>query len=322
MKIFDLFKKTEKSVSKDDKYNGLLTNFPGFFVLLKRKFWNISTLNLLYVLCNFPVFFFLFTLTGKTSNAVLTVSSPMFSSLYGFLQSGFDKTAAAQIFPFVNTFINSYVPTTTTYILYGISALAIITFGLSNAGAAYCTRGFVRQEPVFLWSDFFSCIKRNFGQAFVMGVLDILISFVLVWDFLFWNGQAHLGFINGVFMYFSLFLCVLYFIMRFYIYTLLITFDLSIFKIFKNSFIMAILGFKRNLLCLIGIIFILFLNAELFIILPSLGIMLPVIITVALIIFLSSYCAYPIIKKYMIDPFYPDKDNDICDDEPVFEDRG
>ena len=325
MKIFDNFKRAEKSISKDDKYNGLQTNFTGFFVMLGRKFWNISTLNLLYVLCNFPIFFYLFTLTGKTKQEVVTVSSPMFSSLYGFMQAGFDSVSSSQVFPFVNAFVSSYVPTTLTYVLYGISALALITFGLSNAGAAYCTRGFVRQEPIFLWSDFFYCIKKNFVQAFLMGIIDIAISVVLVWDFLFWNGRAHLSFMNGVSMYFSLFLCVLYFFMRFYIYTLLITFDLSIFKILKNSFLMAFLGLKRNFICLLAILFVFYINVQLFLILPSFGIMLPVIITISLLMFISTYCSYPVVKKYMIDPFYPESDDASYSDdadESIFEDRG
>ena len=44
--------------------------------------------------------------------------------------------------------------------------------------------------------------------------------------------------------------------MRFYIYNLLITFDIKIFKLIKNSLIFSALGIGRNLLALFGIGFL------------------------------------------------------------------
>ena len=96
-----------------------------------------------------------------------------------------------------------------------------------------------------------------------------------------------------------------------------------------KEFLMAFLGLKRNLVCLIGIVLVVFLNLQLLFIpqLLSLGIMLPLILTISLMIFISMYCSYPVIKKYMIDPYYPEQSSesqsfDGDGDEAVFEDRG
>ncbi len=315
-----------KSITKDDEFAEIPTNFKGFFVMYGRKFWNLSNLNLVYVLCNIPFFFLIFALAGFLNEKAIVVSSPMLSAFYGLETVAFDGSLSS-IFPFVNSYAEASVPSVGTYICYGISALTIFTFGLSNIGAAYCIRGYVRGEPIFVFSEFFSSIKKNFLQGLIIGVIDIVFSFVLIWDYLFWNGQS--GFINGIFMYFSLFLCVLYFFMRFYIYTIAITFDLSVYKIFKDAFLLSFLGFKRNIIALLGIILVIALSFQIFFILPSAGIMLPVIITLATLMFISGYASYPVIKKYMIDPFYPDysfiasDDNeDFDNDEAVFEDRG
>lgn len=324
MKKFSLYNIfTPKRITKDDEFAVIPTNFKGFFVMYGRKFWNLSNLNLLYALCNLPFFFLLFAFAGFLNDSVLVPASPMFASFFGFQSAG--SESVNQIFPFVANFRMASVPSVGTYICYGISALLLVTFGLSNAGAAYCVRGYTRGEPIFLMSEFFSCIKRNFRQALIIGVLDLCFSALLVFDYIFWSGQQ--GFINAILTYFSLFLCVLYFFMRFYIYTIAITFDLSVFKIFKDAFLLSFLGFKRNFVALIGIVLVVALNLQIFFLLPSLGIMLPIIITVATLMFISGYASYPVIKKYMIDPFYPDSDESDYDDggeedEPVFEDRG
>ena len=320
MKKFSLYNIfTPKSITKDDEFAEIPTNFKGFFVMYGRKFWNLSNLNLLYALCNLPFFFLLFAVAGFLNDSVTVPASPMFASFFGFQSAGSD--AVNQIFPFISGFTTTSVASVGTYICFGISALLIFTFGLSNAGAAYCIRGYTRGEPIFLMSEFFSCIRRNFLQALIIGILDLCFSALLVFDYLFWSGQP--GFINAIFTYFSLFLCVLYFFMRFYIYTIAITFDLSIFKIFKDAFLLSFLGFKRNVVALIGIILVVALNLQIFFLVPSLGIMLPVIITIATLMFISGYASYPVIKKYMIDPFYPDSDESNSDeggeeDEPVF----
>ncbi len=328
MKKFNLFKMfSSKPITKDDEYSEIPTNFKGFFVMLGRKFWNISNLNLVYVLCNFPVFFLLFVLTGQLDETRIVTSSPMFSSYFGF-SSVSDSSILHAIFPFIGSFRTAFVPTTWSYVFYGISALLILTFGLSNTGAAYCIRGYNRGDPIFIFSDFFGCIKRNFKQAVIVGLADVAISFLLIYDFLFWIGQSG-TFINSILVYFSIFLCVLYFIMRFYIYTIMITFDLSVYKIFKDAFLLTFLGLKRNFVAVFGILVLVFINLYLFVLLNSLGIMLPFIITIALGMFISGYASYPVIQKYMIDPFYNDdinnssyNDGDGEDGEAVFVDRG
>ena len=58
-------------------------------------------------------------------------------------------------------------------------------------------------------------------------------------------------------------LSILYFFMRFYIYLLLVTFDLSIRKILKNALIFTMLGIKRNLMGFLGVALITLVNVAL-----------------------------------------------------------
>ena len=106
-------------------------------------------------------------------------------------------------------------------------------------------------------------------------------------------------------------LLILYFFMRFYIYHLLITFELSIMKILKNALIFVTLGIKRNIMAALGMLLL----TALVVVLVALftymfGLnMIPIPLMLALFFytgataFMSSYAAYPIIDRYMIAPF-------------------
>ena len=92
--------------------------------------------------------------------------------------------------------------------------------------------------------------------------------------------------------------------MRFYLYLMLVTFDIKIKKIFKNALIFSVLGVSRNLMAVLGIALLLGLNILLIILLWPLGIVVPLIFPLIYLLpsvnLLISYGAYPVIEKYMI----------------------
>lgn len=318
MKKFNLFKTF--SAKSQERIN-VYTDFKGFFPMLKRRFWNLSNLNLVFTLCNFPLFFFLYGISGLSDTKIMAVANPLFPAFHGMKTISQSPEILGQA-PFVSQFVESGVASTVTKVFLYLSLLTIVTFALSNAGMAHVVRSCNRGDPIFLWGDFFSTIKRNFRQTLIIGILDVVICVALVWDIIFWGAQG--GFVYGLFYYFSIFLGVIYFMMRFYLYTIMITFKLSVYKIFKDAFLLAFLGFKRNIVAFFGIIAVVFLNMYITYIFMPLGIMLPFIITIALCYFIGGYASYPVIKKYMIDPYYDEVDEESSDsgEEPIFEDRG
>ena len=107
--------------------------------------------------------------------------------------------------------------------------------------------------------------------------------------------------------------------MRFYIYLMLITFDLKITKIVKNALIFTALGIKRNLLAVLGIALLVGLNLFLVIWLVPAGIALPLILPLLYLMgmlgFISTYAAYPVIDKYMIAPYVKSSSEEIKENE-------
>ena len=320
--LFD-FTKEGNGISKDTYIEDKPFTLSTFFKTLGRNFWNFTGLNFLYLVINLPIFFGLFALSGNLNFASQTPLNPLYSQIYGIMNAATESSPVSQLhFSKLYGEYTASIPGNATITFFAITLLVLFTFGISNCGLAAVLRGYTRKDPVFLASDFFGAIGANWKQALPMGIIDAVASFVVVYVFNFWMTYSQ-NFINDIMFYLSIFLLVAYFFMRFYMYILMITFDLSIYKILKNSFIFALLGIKRNLIALLGIFAVILLNIWIFLLFMPLGIILPFTITISLCSFIAVYCAYPNVKKFMIDPYYSDKDtSDDDDDDPVFVDRG
>ncbi|MBQ7011029.1 MAG: DUF624 domain-containing protein [Clostridia bacterium] len=279
-----------------------------YFVRMWRNMSKLVSVNLLYVVGNFPLFFALIAMTGRFNISSTAPNNPLFSVLHGVMLH--DETPA--LLPLLaamgeQTEISALGPL--ALVFYALSALVIFTFGIVNSGTAYVLRNIVSGDPVYPWSDFWYAVKRNWKQGLLFGILDALAIFILYFDMsYFWQTTGTLA--TNIMFYTTLVCCFVYFFMRFYIYIMLVTFDLSIFKLIKNGMIFAILGFGRNLLALIGIALISYLNLIIFSFFPSLGLALPLLITLALLCYTATFVAYYKIKDIMIDPYYEKLNNE------------
>lgn len=279
-------------------------NLKYFFKLFGRRFPRILTLNLMMLVQILPIL--AAVLIYMWSDTTPTQSSNLFAPLWGVSQIS-DAPAVSVWLSTLN--IQTFVPIQTlpNIIAYVVLFLVTaITWGWQQVGAAYNLRSMVRREPVYLLSDFFYAIKRNLKQAFIVGFLDFLFLFLLVFDYLYFYMVT--GSFAVDFMFFIIFaLIILYSIMRFYLYLLLITFDLKTLKLFKNALIFAVLGVKRNVMALLGIVLIIAVNLLLIVGGLSIGLATPVILPLFYLLgvsgFITTYAAYPIIQKYMIDPY-------------------
>ena len=306
-KLFDMNRD-----SKGAKEENRKPTFAFFFKLFFRKFPQLLTLNLLMIFQAIPlvVIALVYFIGDKTP----TATNILFAPLYGINQI-FPNPQVSVLLDLssVQMGLPSISPTM-GWIMIGLVAFLALTWGWQNVGATYVLRGLVRGDAVFVFSDFFYAIKRNFKQAFFMGLIDFIICAVLAVDFIYFYQ------ITGSFgidiMYFMIFaLIIIYFIMRFYIYHLLVTFDLKNFKILKNALIFSILGIMRNILALLGILLLTVLHIVLIMLLIpvgiSLSIVIPMIYLLAATAFMGAYAAYPVIDKYMIKPYQTTDDSFI-----------
>jgi len=301
--------KDGKGVEKDDEILAENPSLKNFFILFGRKLNQIFTVNLLLIAGNFPMFFALFVMGGYLSVHTTAPYYMLYAPLRGVLL--FDHSASAgALWTIFSRQASVTILSTGDYILLGLAALCIITFGPVRIGATYILRDIVRGEPVMIWHDFWYAIRRNFRQALIYGIIDVAIVFLTVYDIMFFNLNYGASMVLNTMFFMSLMLGILYAFMRIYIYLQIVTFDISIFKAFKNALAFTVLGVKRNIMALLGIVLVLMINYVLLATYFPLGVILPFVIVPSLCIFMGIYAAYPKIKEIMIDRFYKEVDSE------------
>ncbi len=317
--LFDLFYSREgKEVTEDDRKAP--RNFSFFFKLAWHNLSRLFYVNLLFIICNFPIFIMALYPANILHTQVFSPSSPMFLPMYGAYEFGAVSPTFSTLWGVFGNKAVVYIPTVGAWIALIVGALLLLfTFGPVTMGLTYILRNIVRGEPIFFMRDFWYALKKNLRQGIIIGMLDLLACVLLVYDLFFFIGKEA-TFANNMMMWATVFMIIIYFVMRFYIYVLTVTFDLKIWQIIKNSFIFSILGFKRNILAFLGIILTVFINFYLAILYLPIGIVLPLIITVGLCMFMANYAAWPKIKAVMIDPYESPQDLDDDDDTPVDDD--
>ena len=309
-KLFD-FNKDGKGVSKND-IDGP-PNIAGFFKKYKRKFSRLLSVNIFMVLGNFPLFFAGFAMAGYGALHSSIAKYSIFPEVYTL--SLFDPSpATAALSSIFGMQLPLTVNTPIIYALYLLSLLTLLTFGLTNVGTTYILRNLIKGDPVFMWSDFWYAIKRNWKQGLGLGIIDAIASGMLFFNVGFYFNRLNGTFTTGLLFYVSLAMAILYFFMRSYMYVLLVTFDLSVFKILKNSLIFSIIGFKRNFMATLGIIALIVLNLMVFFYIPPLGIVLPLVLTLSNCSFVAIYASWFKIKEIMIDPYYTEE---VSNEKPL-----
>ncbi len=282
-------------------------NLKYFFKLWGRKFWKLISLNFFMLVQILPLLGCLFLYLGGPK--VSTQYDPLYTVLLG-AQTALPTSEGMTLFNSAAGLLHQ-TPIFNSWAHWVMGILIVfhlVTYGWQKVASTYILRGLVRGDGVFLFSDYFYAIRKNMKQGFVMGLLDSVALFTLVFDFIyFWNSPTT-GMNN--FMYIMIFaLIIIYGIMRFYTYLMLVTFNMKLGKILKNALIFTIMGIKRNIMALLGIAALVGIFAVLiFFLLPmklAVVLILPFLCLLAFCGFMYTYAAYPVIKKYMIDPVAP-----------------
>ncbi|WP_294411962.1 DUF624 domain-containing protein [uncultured Ruminococcus sp.] len=262
-----------------------------FFDILGRKFWKLLALNFIYMLFFLPFLLILFALA-------------IFKNNY-------------------NGFVISTV---------ALLVIFAVLIGPATAGMTKVIKAFVIEKHTFIWRDFWGAFKSNFKNAAIVGFIDCL---VLASAFASFQVYPAIAIQTGSkIMYvpmviaFSLFLVIL--IMNYYIFPMMIATTLSLKNLLKNSFALAFVALKQNfIIFIVSLLTLAIMGVFLFFVFPVFMLLLPFFPAAFLCLF-SCFISYPVIQKYVINPYYtsigeinPELIDDTPDeDERIFEDMG
>ena len=303
LKIFDITR-DGKGLSKNEKINK--SGLKRFFITYRDSFGKLFSVNILFVVCNFPLIFLIMVLSGVTKLEAIIPTNDIFQNLSAIFMNTPPNPSSMTLYALEG--INSVVMINTplTYVFYGISLLTLFTFGVTNVGTAYILRNIAMGEPVFLMQDFIYAIKRNWKQALPFGVIDGLINVILIFN-IFTTLTSGGSFATSLMLWSNIILFIIYFFMRSYIYIQMVTFKLSVFKMIKNALIFSLLGIKRNIMSLLGcavlvlleVIFLFGLGG----LLMPLAIGLPLLMMLSTMAYMKVFAAYFKIEEIMIIPY-------------------
>ncbi len=323
LQLFDL-QREGRGISKNEKLSE--SCLKRFFITFKNNFGKLLYVNIYMVLGNFPALFLIAVLSGATKTSSFIPSSDIFQNFSGIFAIEGTSPHLMSLYAMEGLQSNILLNTPLSYLFYGIGALTLFTFGPVNVGTAYILRNIAKGEPVFIWADFWYAIRRNWKQALLLGFIDGLINAVLIFN-IYITIQTTVDVLTSMMFWANVILIILYFFMRCYFYVQLVTFDLTIFKILKNSLIFSLIGLKRNIMAFLGVALCVLLEI-MFIFsvggaLVPFAVAAPLALLFAAMAYMKVYAAYFKIKEIMIDPYlaeHPELQQREYDDEVIMRD--
>lgn len=209
-------------------------------------------------------------------------------------------------------------------LVYFLFCIPIVTFGPATAAMTALMRNIYLERPQFIFHDFWVQFKKNFKQSFIIGMLDIFVIGVSILTF--WHYSLHPDMDTAAKVLYALAIAaqVLFVMMNFYIYPQIVSLNLGLGGIVKNSVILVFVNLWGELIALALVAayaaLLMFFNIFVLTLAPF--------VPFAWITFTSVFCCYPAIQKYIINPYYEQRGErnpelpNADDDDAVFEDMG
>lgn len=211
------------------------------------------------------------------------------------------------------------------FLLIGLPV--IILFGPATAAASQVVRKFTLEKPIFMMDEYKTAFKNNFRQALPVGVFDIFFVSAFAYGIIFY-GEAldrDPSISNYVMIIISTAIAAYFLMAHFYIYLEIVSLTLPLGKVVKNALLLTVMGIKVNIISfVVWVAFVL----GMVLLLPYSIFALP-ILPFGWLFFLCAFNSYPVIQKYIINPFYeaqglknPELPEEDDTDEKIFTDRG
>ncbi|MBE7048325.1 MAG: hypothetical protein E7393_03005 [Ruminococcaceae bacterium] len=233
-----------------------------YFEILGRHFLDLIKLNLLFVLC---ILIFIGASVLLSIPYIANIEDAIFNVIW---QSNFILPLTPFI-PFM--FIGPFV-----------------------AGLTYVLRNWSRQEHAFLVSDFFEHTQKNLKQGLMMSIISTSVIYLFCNALLFYVKS---GLPVTMVLTVAGLLAVFLLTTSFYTYPMIVTFDMKLKDIIKNSFIFAMAKLPQNCFYLLILCFV---HVGLLWYLPIIWALLMAVFLIAWTGFTINYYTWHIMNKYMI----------------------
>ncbi|MGN1135808.1 MAG: YesL family protein [Oscillospiraceae bacterium] len=193
-------------------------------------------------------------------------------------------------------------------LLTALFCIPIVTLGPAIAGMTKVLRNYRLEKNAFIFHEFWKGFSKNLKQSVPVGLLDLLftvsaIAALQVYPAMYKNSGSIIYIILCVI---SVSFALTLLMMNFYIFPMIVATDLSLANIIKNSFFLTCVGLKKNIITLLIVAVIVFILGITILLHPVSAIIIP-IWPISFLGFLIMFNSYPLIQKYVIDPYYEER---------------
>ncbi len=184
--------------------------------------------------------------------------------------------------------------------MYLLFCIPIVTFGPATAAMTKILKNFSQERHAFVFSDFFEAFKSNFKQSFIVGIADIVLAILMSIAIYVYGSMAkdQTYFVTLLILTVSIIYALI--MMNFYIFLMIVSTNLGLKDIIRNSFILTIIEIKTNIIS-----FLIFAGTILiyYLFYPYSMFLLP-LLPFSFIGLVICFNCYPIIRKHIIQPYY------------------
>lgn len=271
--LFKFHDKPGRGINKRDPNQPRLLTF---FEIFPGKLWKLFKLDLLHLLVSLPFFGVTMLIAGVITAPVVDEAVHLSSDIRFLEYDIWYRIVIAFLF------------------------LVFIGMGPVTAGFTYVLREFANETPCMLTSDYWEHFRLNIKQSVGLWLIDLAALYVFSVSIRFYGVSGN-TLLQCIMMAFA----VVYVLMHIYSYQMMITYDLSLKDILKNSLLLTFGKAPVSLL-------ILLMNVVLYLIIPIITIMntanililgfvliLEVFLFPAVSGFITSFCISPILEKYV-----------------------
>lgn len=193
-------------------------------------------------------------------------------------------------------------------VFYIIFVLLGAVVGPAVCGFTKVLRNISCRRPVFIWSDFWKAARTNFKQGAIMGIIDMFSIVAMSFAFpLYYTMGEQSSFFKIPFAI-CLVCSFLFVMMHFYIYLLIVSTTLSLWKILKNSLYLTAIEIKTSIVNLITTVILLL---SFIILYPWSAFML--VLLPSFLGLLYCFNCFPAIRKHVIKPYYDERGEQMPD---------
>ena len=211
-------------------------------------------------------------------------------------------------------------------LIFILSCIPVVTIGPAIAAMTKVARNYSQERNAFVWSDYWTTFKKCFKQSFVIGLMDLILAAAFFVGLPVYFAMAEQNSVMYIPLVLSISCMLVFFMMNFYIYLMIVSTNLTLRQILKNSLFLVSLGIKSSIYTLLVWVLVI----ALYLVLYPISYFLLFLWPFSFMCFVTAFNCYPVIRKYVIQPYYDAKgeDNPEFDylklkegEEAIFEDN-